>query len=166
MRAGDRSISALAMLGAMTNLLFMSKVNSSADAGTDAAPEIELDPVFKNQVVRLYRVTLYFRWLAIGLLWLTVGVYSLWDLRYPIGLIQEDFTWAAVRYGLAFQPLPAFGLCLCVGAMTGTLVWQSRNQIWGLPKKEQQQLIEQVRKIRKQGSSHPLWKWVVKSIDR
>ena len=144
----------------------MSKVNPSADAPESAsAPEIELDPIFKNQVARLYRVTVYLRWIVIGLLWLTVGAYSLWDLRYPISLLQEDFTWAAVRYGLAFQPIPAFGLCLCIGMMTGTLVWQSRNQIWGLPTAEHQRLIRQVGEIRKQGSSHPLWKWVVKSVD-
>jgi hypothetical protein len=147
----------------MTNLPFMSKVNLSANAGAD--PTIELDPVFKNQVARLYRVTVYTRWIVIGLLWLTVGAYSLWELRAQIGLIQEDFTWAAVKYGLAFQPVPAFGLCLCIAMMTSTLVWQSRNQLWGLPKKEQQQLIERVGKIRKQGSSHPLWKLVVGAID-
>ncbi len=147
----------------MTNLPFMSKVNLSADAEADSA--IELDPVFKNQVDRLYRVTVYMRWIVVGLLWLTVGAYSLWELRYPISLIQEYFTWAAVKYGLAFQPVPAFGLCLCIAMMTSTLVWQSRNQLWGLPKKEQQQLIEQVGKIRRQGSSHPLWKWVVRSVD-
>ena len=145
----------------------MSKVNSPADAHADSAsdPEIELDPIFKTQFARLYRVTVYIRWIVIGLLWLTVGAYSLWELRYPISLIQEDFTWAAVKYGLAFQPIPAFGLALCIGIMTGTLVWQSRNQIWGLPKQEQQRLIKQLGEIRKQGSSHPLWKWVVRSID-
>jgi hypothetical protein len=146
----------------MTNLPFMSKVNSPADSGSQSPPKIELDPIFKNQIDRLYRLRVYSRWLVIGLLWLTVGAYSLWELRYPISLIQEDFTWAAVKYGLAFQPIPAFGLCLCIGMMTGTLVWQSRNQVWGLPKTEQQQLIKQVGEIRKQGSSHFLWKWVVR----
>lgn len=142
----------------------MSRLNPSEpdDLGV---PEIELDPIFKNQMANLYRLNVYSRWLAIGLLWLTVGVYSLWELRYPISLIQEQFTWAAVKYGLMFQPLPAFGLCLCVGVMTGTLVWQSRNILWGMSKKERQQLIKQVSEIRKQGDSHPLWKWVVKSVD-
>jgi hypothetical protein len=37
--------------------------------------------------------------------------------------------------------------------------------LWGLPKKERQQLIKQVGEIRKQGDGHPLWKWVVKSVD-
>ena len=126
--------------------------------------EIELDPVFKNQIDRLYSLTVYGRWCVIALLWLTVGLYSLWELRYPITLIQEDFTWAAVRYGLSFQPIPAFGLCLCIGIMTGTLVWQSRNIIWGLSTKEQQRLVKQACHIRQQGSSHPLWKWMTKEL--
>jgi hypothetical protein len=140
----------------------MSRLNPPENSASASAPDIELDPIFKNQIDNLYRLIIYGRWLVIGLLWLTVGAYSLWELRYPISLIEEDFTWAAVKYGLVFQPIPALGLCLCVGMMTGTLVWHSRNIIWGIPKKEQQRLIQQVGNIRKQGSSHPLWKWVVK----
>lgn len=124
-------------------------------------PAIELDPIFKNQIDRLYRLTVYGRWLVIVLLWLIIGGYSLWELRYPISLIQEDFTWAAVRYGFYFQPIPAFGLCLCLSMTLSTLVWQSRNQLCGLPSREQQYLVQKVCHIRQQGSSHPLWKWVV-----
>jgi hypothetical protein len=140
----------------------MSRLNQSAPSVADSNPEIELDPIFKNQIDNLYRLNLYGRWLVIAALWLTIGIYSLWGLRYPISLMQEDFTWAAVKYGLIGEPIPAFGLCLCVGMMTGTLVWQSRNIIWGIPNKEQQRLTQQVGNIRKQGNSHPLWKWVVK----
>jgi hypothetical protein len=139
----------------------MSRLNQSAPSVADSNPEIELDPIFKNQIDNLYRLNLYGRWLVIAALWLTIGIYSLWGLRYPISLMQEDFTWAAVKYGLIGEPIPAFGLCLCVGMMTGTLVWQSRNIIWGIPNKEQQRLTQQVGNIRKQGNSHPLWKWVV-----
>jgi hypothetical protein len=140
----------------------LSRLNPSAPSAANSPPEIELDPIFKNQIDNLYRLNLYGRWLVIGLMWLTIGIYSLWGLRYPISLIQEDFTWAAVKYGLIGEPIPAFGLCLCVGMMTGTLVWQSRNIIWGIPNKERQRLTQQVGNIRKQGNSHPLWKWVVK----
>ncbi len=140
----------------------MSRFNPPEPPESASPSEVELDPVFKNQIDRLYRLTVYGRWLVIGLLWLTVGAYSLWELSYPISLIREYFTWAAVKYGLAFQPLPALGLCLCLGMMTGTLFWQSRNSLWGIPTQERQRLIQQVARIRKQGSSHPLWKWVVK----
>jgi hypothetical protein len=143
----------------------MSRVNPSEHSASNLDPDNQLDPIFKNQIERLYNLTIYARWCVIALLWLTVGAYSLWELRYPISLIQEYFTWAAVKYGLAFQPIPALGLALCVGMTTGTLVWQSRNLIWGISKKEQQRLAKQVCQIRQQGSSHPLWKWVVKSID-
>jgi hypothetical protein len=142
----------------------MSRLNLSA---SDSIPEPTLDsqlePMFRNQIDNLYRLNLYSRWIAIALLWAIVGSYSLWELRYPISLIQEDFTWAAVKYGLISNPLAALGLCLCVGVTTGTLVWQSRNIIWGIPRKEQQRLTKQVCQIRQQGSSHPLWKWIVGS---
>ncbi len=128
----------------------------------ELSSQIELDPVFKNQIERLYRLNIYGKWLVIGLLWATVGAYSLLQFSYSISLIQEEFTWAAVKYGLIFQPIPAMGLALCVGMMMGTLLWQSRNAIWGLPKHERDRLARQVCQIRKQGSSHPLAKWVVK----
>jgi hypothetical protein len=124
-------------------------------------PDIELDPIFKNQIDRLYRLTIYSRWFVIALLWLIVGGYSLWELRYPISLIQEDFTWAAVRYGLYFQPIPAFGLCLCASMTVSTLIRQGWNAIWGLSSHEQRYLTQKVCHIRQQGSSHPLWKWVI-----
>ncbi|MFM2304608.1 MAG: hypothetical protein RLZZ135_2020 [Cyanobacteriota bacterium] len=139
----------------------MSEVRSNEHPTRNISAEIKLDPVFKNQMDNLYRLTVRARWLVIALLWSTVGAYSLWELRYPISLIQENFTWAAVKYALSFQPLPAFGLGVCVGMMTGTLVWQSRNQIWGLPKQEQDRLAQQICQIRQQGSSHPLWKLVI-----
>ncbi len=142
----------------------MSRLNPSAPSAAESTSAVELDPIFKAQIDNLYRLNLYGRWLVIAALWLTIGVYSLWGLRYPISLIQEEFTWATVKYGLIGAPIPAFGLCLCIGMMTGTLVWQSRNIIWGIPKKEQQRLTQQVGNIRKQGSSHPLWKWVVRGV--
>jgi hypothetical protein len=140
----------------------MPRANPPEPSAATSDPELELDPVFKNQIDRLYALNIYGRWIAISSLWLTIGAYSLWGLRYPISLIKEDFTWAAVKYGLLAEPLPAFGLCLCVGMMAGTLVWQSRNIIWGISTDEHQRLIRQVANIRKQGNSHPLWKWVVK----
>ena len=139
----------------------MSEIESS-ECDVDEVPDPELDPVFKSQIDRLYRLNIYGRWAVILLLWATIGAYSLWELRYPISLIQEDFTWAAVKYGLIFQPIAAIGITICVGMMAGTLVWQSRNLLWGIPKQERARLASQVCQIRKQGSSHPLWKLVIK----
>lgn len=122
----------------------------------------DLDPTFKDQVQRLYRLTFYGRWLFVGILWLSVGSFSLWGLRYPISLMQEYFTWAAVRYGIEFNFLPVLGLAICIGMTLGVLTWHTRNVLFGLPQEEQRRLEQQVYKIRQQGSSHPLWKLVCK----
>jgi hypothetical protein len=128
----------------------------------DADPDLaeSSSPQFRTEVERLYRLTLYGRWLFAGLLWLILGSWSVWDLREPIALMREYFTWSALRYGLVFHPIGALGLGLCVSLTVSVLVWQSRNLIWGLPQAEQKRLHESVCKIRQQGMSHPLWKWV------
>jgi len=121
---------------------------------------LENDSIFQAEVQRLHELTVYGRWLVVGFLWLSVGALSLWGLRSEIALWLENFTWAAVRYGLVYNRLPAVGLGLCVGMTVAVLVWQSRNILLGLPRKEQQRLEQQVRRIRQQGRSHPLWRWV------
>jgi len=132
--------------------------------GDEASPDLpeSLDPQFKGEVERLYRLTLYGRWVFAGLLWLFLGTWSLWDLREPIALMREYFTWSALRYGLVFHPLGAIGFGLCVSMTVSVLVWQSRNLLWGLPQSEQKRLHASVLKIRQQGKSHPLWRWVCK----
>lgn len=120
-----------------------------------------LDPLFREQVDRLHQVTVYARWIFAAILWLTIGSASLWGLRYPISLMREYFTWAAVRYGLVFSPYPAFGLFLCLGVTLGILVWQTRNWLFGLPKRDRKRLEQSVLRIRQQGPSHPLWKFVI-----
>jgi hypothetical protein len=118
------------------------------------------DPHFKHQVRKLHQLTIYGRWLFVLLLWLSIGALSLWGLRAEIALWRQHFTWAALRYGLAYNRLPTLGLGLCIGMTTAVLVWQSRNILWGMSHTEQKRLEQQVRRIRQQGSSHPLWKWV------
>jgi hypothetical protein len=120
----------------------------------------KIDPTFAGQVERLHELTVYGRWLFVGLLWLTIGSLSLWGLRYEIALLQQHFTWIAVRYGLAYNRLPALGLSLCVGMTVAVMFWQSRNILIGMPKEERQRLEQQVFRIRQQGESHPLWNMV------
>ena len=121
----------------------------------------ESDPNFKIEVQRLHKLTVYGRWLTVILLWISVGSLSIWGLRDEIALWIENFTWAAVRYGLYFHRWPTLGLGLCLGMTLAVLTWQGRNLVRGLPLREKQRLEEQVRRIRQQGPSHPLWKWVV-----
>lgn len=127
---------------------------------SSSSSSLDNDPIFQAEVQRLHELTVYGRWLVVGLLWLSVAPLSLWGLRREIALLLENFTWAAVRYGLVYNRLPAIGLGLCMGMTLAVLVWQSRNILLGLPRKEQLRLEQQVRRIRQQGPSHPLWRLV------
>lgn len=120
----------------------------------------ELDPIFQAQIQRLHELIVLCRWIFIAILWLSVGSVSLWRLRPEIALLQESFTWAAVRYGLHDNPIAALGLSLCIGTTTAVLVWQSRNILQGRPLDYQRSLEKTVCRIRQQGKTHPLWKWV------
>jgi hypothetical protein len=123
-------------------------------------PAVELDPTFKQQVQKLHQLIIYGRWLVVGCLWLSIGFLSLWGLRSEIALWQQYFTWVALQYGLYYNPLPTFGLAVCIGMTISVIVWQSRNMLLGLPPRQQKRLEQQVQQIRQQGTSHPLWKWI------
>ncbi|KST67955.1 hypothetical protein [Mastigocoleus testarum] len=118
------------------------------------------DPEFERQVQRLYELTVYSRWLLIVFVWLTIVPICLWNLRMEIALWKEYFTFAAVRYGLISHPLAALGLAFSVGMILAVLIWQSRNILFGLSSEEKKLLEDRVWRIRKQGSNHPLWKWI------
>ena len=122
----------------------------------------DFDSTLKTQVMRLHQLTVYGRWLVVSLLWITVVPFCLWGWRYEISLMRSHFTWAAIRYSIIFNPVPAFGLGFCIGMTCAVLVWQSRNMLMGLPPQEQQRLEQQVRRIGQQGATHPLWKWIFK----
>lgn len=115
---------------------------------------------FQQKVDRLYKLSIYGRWLVVILSWLTLGLYAIWNLRAEIALCLDYFTWAALYYGLHFNFLPTLCLAFCIGITASVLVWQSRNIIWGLPDSEKRKLEGQVKKIMAKGIKHPLWKWI------
>jgi hypothetical protein len=120
------------------------------------------DPELNQQVERLHRLSVYGRWLFVICCWLSLGLLGIWGLREEIQLWREHFTWAAVRYGLAYNRLSAISVAFCVGMTAAVLVWQSRNILQGLSEQEQYRLVQKVEEIRSVGSRHPLWKWVIK----
>ena len=115
---------------------------------------------FQQKVDKLYKLSIYRRWLFVILSWLTFGLYAIWNLRKEIALCIDYFTWAAVYYGLHFNFLPTLCLAFCIGITVSVLVWQSRNIIWGLPDLEKRKLEGRVKKIMTKGTKHPLWKWI------
>lgn len=127
---------------------------------SDHSPKPSHTPKLSPELVRLHEFTVWGRWCLVLCLWLTIGVLSLWGLRGEIALWMQYFTWSAVRYGFVYNPVPTFGLGLCIGLTVATLVWQSRNILLGLPAPEKQRLERQVQRIQQQGPSHPLWRWV------
>ena len=115
---------------------------------------------FQHKVGKLYKLSIYGRWLVVVFSWLTFGAYAIWSLRSEIALCLDYFTWASLYYGLHFNFLPTVCLAFCVGITISVLVWQSRNLIWGLPELEQRKLEKRVKKIMTKGTKHPLWKWI------
>lgn len=79
-------------------------------------------------------------WLTSLGLWATVGTVSFWSLRRTWHQLLDYFTWAAIRYGLAFNRPAAIGLGLCVGLTVALLVKESRFHLFGLTQKERQEL--------------------------
>ncbi len=135
-------------------------MNQPEEPSVNGKKANSIDPNFTQQVQKLHELTVYGRWFFVGCLWLTIAPFSLWNLRSEIALLQQYFTWVAVRYGLFYHPLSTLGLAVCIATTVSTLVWQSRNILLGLPQREQERLEKQVFRIRQQGQTHPLWKWI------
>ncbi len=86
------------------------------------------------------------RWWLLNLsLWLTIGVASLWSLRETWRQLANYFTWAALRYGLAFNRLAALGLGLCLGLTVALLIKETRFLLFGLTHKERRELLKALR---------------------
>ena len=91
-------------------------------------------------MLSIRRVWMQRWWLVTLGLWITVGFFSLWSLRRTLRLASEYFTWAAIRYGLAFNRPAAVGLGLCIGLTVALLVKETRFILFGLTRKERQDL--------------------------
>jgi len=85
-------------------------------------------------------------WLVTLTLWASVGVVSVWSLRRTWQQLADYFTWAALRYGLAFNRLAAIGLGLCLGLTVALLVKQARFLLFGLTAAERQDLLKALNK--------------------
>ncbi len=102
-----------------------------------------------THLLRIRQVWMRRWWRLTFALWLSVGSMSLWSLRRTWAQVIEQFTWAALRYGLAFNRPAAIGLGLCLGLTIALLLKESRFLLWGLSRKERYQLLKAWRKQRK-----------------
>jgi len=119
------------------------------------------DPELEMQVQRLHRVMVYGRWLLVIVSWAVAIPFVWWKLQEEIDLILSYVTLAAVRYVLIFNPSAAIALGWCLGITTAVLLWQSSNILFGFSRQYRDRLEKQVRRIRRRGKTHPLWRWVV-----
>jgi hypothetical protein len=138
-------------------LLYMQKMQ---DHRYKVPESEEQDIRLGAEIQRLHRLTIYGRWLFVLALWLTIGAFSIWQLRFRIQLLMDYFTWATVKYGLAYHRISAMGLFVCLGVTVSVFVWQARNALFGLPSIERLRLQQKVLRIRQQGNTHPLWRLV------
>ena len=77
-----------------------------------------------------------------------MGTTSLWGLRHTFEQARVYFTWAAVRYGLAFNRPAAAGLGLCLGMTVALLLRESRYLLWGLNRRDRAQLSNALQRRR------------------
>jgi len=124
-------------------------------------PNLALDhlsPPMQNAVQQLHRWEQRRRWLQVALLWLCLFPLCLWLLRYHVGLLRDYFTWSAIRYGLAFNPIPATGLVLTFCLTVSSLLSHWFYQTYGLSSTEVRRLEKRAARIQAKGQGHPLWK--------
>ncbi len=119
------------------------------------------DEELKAQTWRLHRLGVYGRWALVLFSWLVIVPLSLWNLREEIYLLRTYFTWTGLRYAIVYNFWPSLGLTYCLAITTSSLVWQSKNIIWGISPREKQRLENQIRQIQLKGPRHPLWRWVI-----
>ncbi|MDX2272132.1 MAG: hypothetical protein NW237_09325 [Cyanobacteriota bacterium] len=94
---------------------------------------------------------------SLGVVWLGIGIPSLWGLRVEIGRLWEYFTWAGLRYSLFYEPrLPNVGLLFCLAYSLTVMISESRYQLIGLLKSERDLLEMQTRWLLQLPHQHPL----------
>jgi len=99
------------------------------------------------------------KWLALGILWLAVGIPCLWWERATLGRLWESFTWAGLRILLfGYRHWTGLGILICVGFTLSTFISASFYEMWGVMPWEAKALEKQVSQIRHAGSRHPLWR--------
>lgn len=112
--------------------------------------------------IKLTQAIILGRWLMVLGLWLTCGTYAAWGLRAEYVLWRDHLTWASVRYGLAYNPVAALCLVLCIAYTCAVAAWHSQKILQGWSAREMEQLEKQAFKISR-NPRHWLW-FILKKI--
>jgi hypothetical protein len=118
--------------------------------------KLKLEPKIK----KYYQLIVVRQWKIVLICWLTLGIFSFWELRAEFKLWAEYFTWSAVRYALVYHRLSAICLSICIGLTLGLLIRQSKEILWGFSDQEKYRLQQEVDKIFEQGQTHPFYKFL------
>lgn len=118
--------------------------------------KLKLEPKIK----KYYQLIVVRQWKIVLICWLTLGIFSFWELRAEFKLWAEYFTWSAVRYALVYHRLSAICLSICIGLTLGLLIRQSKEILWGFSDQEKYRLQREVDKIFEQGQTHPFYKFL------
>jgi hypothetical protein len=135
---------------------------SSSVDGEKASSSVQSLSPAARRLLRLYHGGSF---IFLGLLWLLIGIPSLWALRVDLGRLLNYFTWTGLRYALFYRPgWPTLGLLLCVSFTMGILIAQSRYELFGLYPMERIMLEQQSRWILAFPVRHPLRRWLVRTL--
>jgi hypothetical protein len=123
----------------------------------DREPDARLD----FQVAKLRRVDAWLRWLGVVLVWLTLGVWSCWEMRESLKLLSEYLSLTGVQYSVFHHLIGGGGgLIFCVSLTISSVFWQIGQSFIGLSARDRQRLENRVQKIVDRGNKHPLWRWI------
>lgn len=94
---------------------------------------------------------------AMGLVWLVMGIPSLWALREDLLRLVRYFTWTGLRFSLLYKPSwPSFGILFCLIFTLYVLMSQSRYEVLGLMDTERQLLETVAVRLRRLPQHHYL----------
>jgi hypothetical protein len=113
--------------------------------------KLKLEP----KVKKVYQINLYRKWRIVAICWLTLGIFSIWELRHEIALWQDYFTWSALRYALAYHRLASLSFSICLGLTIGLLISQCRDILWGISEQEKYRLTQELEKLCNSGKFNP-----------
>jgi hypothetical protein len=114
-----------------------------------------------QKLYQLYQKALF---AVLVMVWICIGIPSIWGLRSDFARLIDYFTWTSLRFTLFYKPQwPTIGLFFCLITTLYVLLSQSRYELFGLMKAERILLEKAVIQIRRLPPKHPLRQWVSES---